>query len=159
MGAIMYQHIIAAVDGSPHADKALLQAGQLAHLLGARLTVVHIVNLQELARADAELVPTPALHTQAQARGRAIIGKSLQLLQNEIGIEAGSHLGESWHGKRDMAGVLVRFATATDADLLVLATHGRSGLVHMLMGSFIENVMRVATCPLMIVRSEPQTTA
>jgi len=41
----------------------------------------------------------------------------------------------------------------------VLATHGRSGLVHMLMGSFIENVMRVATCPLMIVRSEPQATA
>lgn len=151
----MYQHIIAAVDGSPHADQALRQAGLLAHLLGARLTLVHIVNLQELARGDTELVATPALHQQAQQRGKTLLGKAQHLLREEIGIEAGTHLGESWHGKRDMASVLVRFADATDADLLVLATHGRSGLVHMLMGSFIENVMRIAHCPLMIVRSEP----
>lgn len=155
----MYQHIIAAVDGSTHADKALLQAGVLARLLDTRLTIVHIVNLQELARADAELIPTPQLHAQAQARGRTILSKAQHLLRSEIGIEAATHLGESWHGKRDMASVLVRFAAATDADLLVLATHGRSGLVHMLMGSFIENVMRVASCPLMIVHSTPEAAA
>jgi nucleotide-binding universal stress UspA family protein len=151
----MYQHIIAAIDGSPHADKAMLQAGWLAHQMGARLTLVHIVNLQSLAQASGGLISTPQLHAQAQARGRTLLSKAQYQLRSEIGIETDTHLGESWHDKRDMAGILARFAEATDADLLVLATHGRSGLMHMLMGSFSENVLRVARCPLMIVRSEP----
>ncbi|MBV8048929.1 MAG: universal stress protein [Paludibacterium sp.] len=149
----MYQHIIAAVDGSTHADKALLQAGLLARQVGARLTVAHIVNLQNLARADSELVPTTEGLAQAQARGRAILEQARQRLADAYDLPAELHLGDSWHGKRDMAQVLARFAKEVDADLLVLATHGRTGLRHMLMGSFIENVMRAAPCPLLVVQS------
>ncbi|TDR80398.1 universal stress protein [Paludibacterium purpuratum] len=149
----MYQHIIVAVDVDQHTDKALLAAGQLAKMIGARLTVVHIVNLQDLARADSELVSTQTLHEQVLQRGRTLLQQARRRVVEQHGIEPLAHLGESWHGKRDMASVLVRFAIAVDADLLVLATHSRTGIMHKLMGSFIENVIRTAPCPLMIVRS------
>ena len=56
------------------------------------------------------------------------------------------------------APMLVKFAAAHDTDLIVIGTHGRSGLLNLLMGSFIENLMRLTPCPLLIVRGQPHTT-
>ena len=49
---------------------------------------------------------------------------------------------------------LVEYATEQKADLLVLGTHGRTGLMHLLMGSFAETVMRETRLPLLIIRRE-----
>ena len=46
------------------------------------------------------------------------------------------------------------YASQQGADLLVLGTHGRTGLMHLLMGSFAETVMRQSHLPLLIIRSE-----
>lgn len=56
-----------------------------------------------------------------------------------------------------MAQELVNYADQQGADLLVLGTHGRTGLMHLLMGSFAETVMRQSHLPLLIIRSEPET--
>ena len=53
-----------------------------------------------------------------------------------------------------MAKSLVDYATEQKADLLVLGTHGRTGLMHLLMGSFAETVMRETRLPLLIIRRE-----
>jgi nucleotide-binding universal stress UspA family protein len=47
---------------------------------------------------------------------------------------------------------IVRFAAEIQADLIVLATHGRTGLEHVLMGSVAEQVVRTAPCPVLTVR-------
>ena len=62
------------------------------------------------------------------------------------------HLTVSTKGARDTAQQLVDYAEAQKADLLVLGTHGRTGLMHLLMGSFAETVMRQSTLPLLILR-------
>jgi len=49
---------------------------------------------------------------------------------------------------------VVRYARTQAIDLIVLATHGRSGLAHVIMGSVAENVVRTAPCPVLTVRSE-----
>ncbi len=47
---------------------------------------------------------------------------------------------------------IIRYARHTEIDLIVLATHGRTGLSHVLMGSVAERVVRKATCPVLTIR-------
>jgi nucleotide-binding universal stress UspA family protein len=49
---------------------------------------------------------------------------------------------------------IVRYARKHDIDLIVLSTHGRTGLTHVIMGSIAENVVRTAPCPVLTVRPE-----
>jgi universal stress protein A len=49
---------------------------------------------------------------------------------------------------------IVRYARKQDIDLIVLATHGRTGLSHVLMGSVAESIVRTAPCPVLTVRPE-----
>lgn len=53
-----------------------------------------------------------------------------------------------------MAQMLVDYADEKSSDLIILGTHGRSGLMHLLMGSFAETVMRETNLPLLIIRSD-----
>jgi nucleotide-binding universal stress UspA family protein len=149
----MVQHIIVAVDGSRHAVHALRHAGQLAQARQAQLTLVHISNLQDLMQIEAESSALPILLERCLQRGRDILDQARsQLAEQQPEVRYQVHQGESWNGKREMAAQLVSFATAHDVDLIVLGSHGRSGLINLLMGSFIENVLRIAPCPLLIVR-------
>ena len=49
---------------------------------------------------------------------------------------------------------IVRYARTQEIDLIVLATHGRSGLAHVILGSVAESVVRTAPCPVLTVRPE-----
>jgi nucleotide-binding universal stress UspA family protein len=49
---------------------------------------------------------------------------------------------------------VVRYARSQGIDLIVLATHGRSGLAHVIIGSVAESVVRTAPCPVLTVRPE-----
>jgi nucleotide-binding universal stress UspA family protein len=149
----MYQHIVSAIDGSHNAEKAMLHAGRIAKTCHARLTLVHVSNLQDISNMDVDLTATPLLHQHAQQRSRAILENAQNRLKEELGIDCELHCAESWHGRRDMATVLVDFASEHEADLIVLGRHGRSGFRHILMGSFVENVLRTTRCPLLVIRS------
>ena len=48
---------------------------------------------------------------------------------------------------------IVRFATDRDIDMIVVGTHGRGGLAHVLLGSVAEKVVRKAPCPVLTVRT------
>lgn len=149
----MFQHIIAAVDGSPYSNNALLHAGQLALANQAQLTLVHISNLQEFSRMEIESSAMPQMLERTLSRGRDLLESAQQQLQQQLpSVTCHCHLGESWLGKRDMANLLVKFAMAHDGDLIVLGSHGRSGLLNLLMGSFIENLLRITPCPLLVIR-------
>ncbi len=52
---------------------------------------------------------------------------------------------------------IVRYARETECDLIVIGTHGRSGLAHVLLGSTAEKVVRKASCPVLTVRPEGHT--
>jgi nucleotide-binding universal stress UspA family protein len=54
---------------------------------------------------------------------------------------------------------IVDFATIHHVDLIVMGTHGRTGLVHTLMGSVAERVVRLAPCPVLTVKEVPESTA
>jgi hypothetical protein len=63
----------------------------------------------------------------------------------------------SWIGPP--ASEIVRFANARDVDLIVMGTHGRNGLAHALMGSVAEQVVRTASCPVLLMRQSGDAVA
>jgi nucleotide-binding universal stress UspA family protein len=54
-----------------------------------------------------------------------------------------------------VAGTIVEYAQSHAADLIVMGTHGRSGVAHLLLGSVAERVVRTAPCPVLTVRQHP----
>ncbi|WP_293759758.1 universal stress protein [uncultured Aquitalea sp.] len=150
----MYQHIIVAVDGSRTAAKALHEAIRIAKSLQARLTLVNVVSLRDLAIEGVGSLDTHQLHEQAFRQARELLEAAEKTALNEGLTKVNFHIAESWEGGKDLAEVLIRFVENEAADLLVLGTHGRSGIAHLLLGSFAELVMRRTPCPLMVVRGD-----
>jgi nucleotide-binding universal stress UspA family protein len=125
----------------------------LAKTTGATVSVVHVVN--ELI-ADAALAPSvyyDALIESLREAGSRVLGHAEVLLrQAQVPFE--SRLVEVIGGR--VADELVREATASSADLIVMGTHGRRGIKRLVMGSDAELVLRSAQVPVLIVRDRPE---
>ena len=143
---IRLKHILVPVDFSPHSEVALRYATEFAIQFDADLYLLHVVqypltvgpeewnvpldefeaNLQESARQHLEAVDTAPLSDDARIRREVRIGSP--------SVE------------------IVRAAREYEIDLIVVGTHGRTGLKHVLLGSVAENVVRQAPCPVLTVR-------
>lgn len=158
----MYKHIVIAVDGSRTSQHALKQACGLAKATGAALTLVHVANPAEyVATVAPEFLQYENYETAATEQGNAILDAAVKQARTALGENAqiGRHLLIISKNARDMAKSLVDYASEQKADLLVLGTHGRTGLMHLLMGSFAETVMRETTLPLLIIRRDAKAAA
>lgn len=144
----MYQRILVPVDGSETSRAALLEAIKLAKQLGARLKLVHVI---ENARVfDAEgMVDHAALLDIATKSGEQVLSRAREVVQKE-GIEAETTLLEAGGDRNE--NVIVAEAKQWLAELIVIGTHGRSGISRLLFGSVAEGVVRGATMPVLLVR-------
>ena len=152
----MYSRILAATDGSETSELAIEQAARLAKDQKAQLRIVHVIEQSRLAFAAAGPVAIDlegileALRESGQAaleRGRAIAQR--------LGVQAETAIiGEDAVDDR-VAMVLVEEARRWKAELIVLGTHGRRGINHLLMGSVPEAVARVAPAHVLLVRARP----
>ncbi|HEY4037625.1 MAG TPA: universal stress protein [Burkholderiaceae bacterium] len=152
----MYSRILVATDGSPTSEQAIEQAARLAKDQHAQLRIVHAIEQSRLAFAAAGPVALDlegildALRKSGQAaldRGKAIAQQS--------GVEAETAIvGDDAIDDR-VAMVLAAEASRWKADLVVLGTHGRRGINHLLMGSVAEAVARVAPAHVLLVRARP----
>jgi nucleotide-binding universal stress UspA family protein len=140
----MYQKILIAVDESDCSRRAAQLGLGLAGQLGARVSLVHVLNglpaaLSQTAKPDA---------TEARARGQALLGE-WQAEARRRGQEAQTQLREM---TRPAEGI-VAAAQQENCDLIVMGTHGREGLPFLLLGSVAERVIRLAQVPVLLVRS------
>lgn len=146
-------HILVPTDFSDYADQALEYATQLAKALGARLTVLHVIHLSPLVMGEmgaAGLVPyLEDIEADAQQRLQAILDRvNQQGLQGDTAVVQGVPFQ-----------TIVDRAGTEGIDLIVMGTHGRTGLTHVLIGSVAEKVVRLAPCPVLVTRgpSDAQT--
>jgi len=142
-----YHRILWPTDFSPLAKAAQPHAVGLAMEANAELVLLHV--LPSLA---AYAVPdlSGALSVSLQQRSRAAAQRQLRRLEKKVkGPNFRTHTvlteGVAFHQ-------IIRAAKQFRCDLIVLATHGRTGLVHAIMGSVAENVLRRAPCPVLTVR-------
>jgi nucleotide-binding universal stress UspA family protein len=140
------QRIVCPTDFSPTAAKAVDYAADLARSLGAELVLLHVIpDLNYPIRGLGMAAAFPHLREEVHARANeqlaalpAKLGQGL-VVKTEV---------------RDGAPHDVILAAAKDhgADLIVMGTHGYTGLKHALLGSAAERVVRLATCPVLTVR-------
>lgn len=148
----MYERILVAVDNSSTSDKALEEAIKLAQVHKAILRLVHVVDTAMLDVDNGGLV---SIHEVVQALRQG--GDSL-LKQSEVRVQAADVAVETslleTLGVTRIATEIVEAAKKWPADLIVLGTHGRRGFVHLLLGSVAEDVVRIATMPVLLIRGE-----
>ena len=134
--------ILLATDGSPASEGAGDEAIDLAVQVGARLLVVSVVGASSRpSEATAEAAPVDSrdsLTTKAQS----IVQKAKAAGANATFLV--------WDGEPGEA--IVAAADSESADLIVVGSHGRSGVSRFLIGSVSDYVVRHAHCPVMVVR-------
>lgn len=132
------RRILLATDLSPHSLRAFPLAARLAREFDARLHLAHVVPRAEgAAGADAARMPADP--------GRALADFRREHLAPDVPVDEWLLAGEA-----DQA--LCAAARDRNCDLIVMATHGYTGLKHALLGSTAERVVRNAPCPVLVVR-------
>jgi len=136
-----FKNVLFATDLSSAAEKGLPYAIEIARRYSARLHVVHVASPVAYPYAPAVAWPKLAEGEQAfRSEAKAKLEQQLQSVPHELIFQQ----GDVWPTLRD----LIRLK---EADLLVLSTHGRSGMEKALMGSVAERVFHQAACPVLTV--------
>jgi universal stress protein A len=139
------RRILHPTDFSEQSEAAFRLAASLARDHGARLTVIHVVQPPTLYAAEG-LVIVPTLDLEPIREQLARIQAKDPLVSVEHVLVEG-----------DPAAEILKAASEYKCDLIVIGTHGRTGLGRMLMGSVAENVVRKATCPVLTLKTPPRT--
>jgi universal stress protein A len=138
--------IVVALDFSTNADVAVGYAADLAIALGASIHLLHVLEEPSVGW-DLYVRDAPDIRDRLTAGARA----SLALLASSLEKRRIAVTTELRHGAA--AESIVRAAADAQADLIVVGTHGRGGLSHLLLGSVAERVIRHASCPVLAVRN------
>ena len=146
----MYKRILVPIDGSSTSDRALKEAIKLIDTQPAQLRLVYVV--EDLQFLDTEgYVDYAELRDLTRKIGTRALAKAEEIAkQADITVE--TSLLEA-NGER-IASVIDAEADSWTADLIVIGTHGRTGFNHLLFGSVAEGVVRGASVPVLLVRSE-----
>jgi nucleotide-binding universal stress UspA family protein len=147
----MYQRILVPIDGSATAERALQEAIRLA-AGKAQMRLVYV--LEAVYPLDAEgyaYIDYEALQEAVHSTGERTLAEAVETVRRS-GIAAETALLDM-PGER-IASVIDDEAVSWKADLIVIGTHGRSGLSRLLLGSVAEGVVRVASVPVLLVRAE-----
>jgi len=139
--------ILVPTDFSAASEEALQYAEALGARLGASLHVIHVIPDTELASAWTEAYA----YDLSSFRSRMVADAKRQLAALAQGLTRSPVTTDAVVG--DPAKIIMTTAADRKADLIVMATHGRSGLSHFFMGSVTERVVRGAPCPVMTVRA------
>jgi len=144
-----FARILVPTDFSTHAESALGYATALAKQSGASVEVLHVLDepfMPATWSAEVYLPDLPELREQLAADADARLADYRERIHKDgIPILTTTRSGRP-------AEVIVAYAKAAGADLIVMGTHGRSGLSHLFMGSVAERVIRTAPCPVLTVR-------
>jgi len=148
----MYKRIAVAVDGSETSSRALKEAIGLARLMDASLLLLHVCE-EAPVMWEAEgmgVIPMEGVTEAFVLAGKKLLAKDASRASGQ-GIVTETKLVENYGGRIGEA--ISDEARNWGADLLVVGTHGRKGIGHLLLGSVAEGVMRTAAMPVLMVRT------
>ena len=136
--------ILVPLDGSMLAEAALTTACNFAARDGAAISLVRAAEVMALPGADiveAQVTAVREAEEYLAAVVRRLEDRGIRRVETHV-----------WYGPA--AAAIVEAASAQKADLIVMGTHGRSGLGRLVLGSVAESVLRGATIPILVVRAD-----
>jgi len=150
----MYQRILIPIDGSTCSQIALQHGLELAHALGATVTLLHVLENPLTTSLVGWMAPSPVTYSyqllqDLRQAAQAILATALQQA-TRLSVAATTVLIEE-----DFPAAAI-LQQAADHDLVVMGTHGRRGLDRLFVGSITEGVLRQIPTPLLIIRAAPE---
>lgn len=144
-------HILCATDLSETSVPAVEMAAEIARAVGARLTLAHVIEPitmpPGLEAYALEGMPPDWEQRVDQGRRQAVDERLAKLRARCGDIPVTTQV---FYGP--LPGILTDAVQDLQADLLVVGTHGRKGVAHLLLGSVAEKLLRIAPCPVLVVR-------
>ena len=143
-----YQNILVPVDGSETSFAAVAKAAELAKAFGSKITVVQVLTLDPYIAAE---YITANQTNDLIERARASIVKTLEEAKQkftEQGVDAETKLLEG----QVIAREITNAAKDLNADLIVIGSHGRTGLKKLFLGSVAQSILSEGTTPVLVVR-------
>lgn len=150
----MYKRILVPVDDSATSNRGLDEALRLAKAMRAKVRLVHVVDEYLAVQDSAFAFGTVDLLDALRKGGREALARAAALAARR-GIKVETGLVESRTER--VATAIVREAAKWRADLLVMGTHGRRGVSHLVLGSDAELVVRSSPVPVLLVRDAAAT--
>ena len=135
------QHILVPVDFSPDAEQALDNAIALGQMFQARLSLLHVISLPVTTEINLSAYSKELEHSARQQM------EAYQRRVTHAGLQSETQV---MHG--DPFRSIIQAATDQPIDLIIMGTHGRTGIPHLLIGSVAERVVRLAPCPVLVTR-------
>jgi len=158
----MYKRILVPLDRSTFSTRALKYAIDLAPRYGAKLILLTVIEpakvmplvvdptgLSSPILASTAIEQAQILEAQERERSRRYLARKVNQLKKR-GIDAEYVLA---YGQP--ADTIMKIAREKKADLIVMATHGRTGLKRAIMGSVAEKVIRESSQPVLVIRPRP----
>lgn len=147
MARVEWKRILCPVDFSETARAAMETAVELAARFDAELVLVHAYPIPGYTFPDGSAVASARMLQELADEAARHLDE-----WRELAVKAGAKKVSVDTAVGDPAGEIVRVAADKKADLIVMGTHGRTGIEHALMGSIAERVVRRAKCPVLTVR-------
>jgi Universal stress protein UspA and related nucleotide-binding proteins len=140
------RRILAPTDFSECSRTGFDYAIQLARDFKAELQLIHVINPHLYPFGDLYAALDPV----------QLMGKAAHAAENQMrSMAAGAKLRYSVRVIHGSPAIQIRNAANEDVDLIVISTHGRTGLGHILIGSVAEHVVRYAHCPVLVIPARP----
>jgi nucleotide-binding universal stress UspA family protein len=151
---ITVKKILFPTDFSRCAEQAQAHALYLAQEYGAVLHMLHANTVLEYAPHD--LRPYFPNHEEVMAQSREL---ALRHMATALSAREAAQLRvqQVYQNGISVAPVILTYASEHDIDLIVMGTHGRRGLGHLLLGSVAEEIVRTAMCPVLTIRERKET--
>jgi universal stress protein A len=141
-----FKRIMLPIDFSEHCDRAAEYAAWVAGMCKATVHLVHVISNPADAIYEPHEQPHWVMVAHAQERAMALLGQVAgRYLPPDYPRELHVVVGDPYEK-------LVDLARSLTPDLIVMSTHGRSGVAHLVMGSVAEKIVRYAPCPVLVVR-------
>jgi nucleotide-binding universal stress UspA family protein len=146
--------IVSPIDFSSPSDDALKTARDLASRFGSELLLVHVVPAIPKLPSATTIFHEAEYEQELRARAVERLEQMVQELAAQ-GVKARFEVGTA----NDVSMEILRTSELNQGDLIVIATHGMSGWRKLAFGSVTEKVVRLAECPVLVLRAQPASTA
>ncbi len=144
----MFNHILVPVDGSATAQLAVAKAIGLAKAFGSRVTAIFVIDPYPFTGVGTDFAYGQAEYLSAATAEANIAIKAVKAAFEEVGLTVETAIVEAhaaWRG-------IVQAAESGETDLIVMGSHGRSGLEKLVLGSVAQAVLSHTKLPVLVVR-------
>lgn len=145
----MFKHILLATDGSPASENAARMAVGLARAHGARLTVLYVVDpYPYLGVGEANPMGFQAYMSAAMTHAAQAHSQVIEMCKGASAVDVHARVAEDVAASTG----IVQMAAELQADLIVVGSHGRTGIPRLMIGSVAAKVVAESKVPVLVAR-------